>query len=129
MRLQLFEGTPPVILYLPADLSPERKFPVIVELPGNGNFKNAFGDLCFIGKFGKNQEIEVVMDMYLSSRNHPSQTYGDQGEIRSSYVGRVSLAGVSRFAFDKHIALYVWQSPCSSPGAPSHQAEPVLQSA
>lgn len=46
VRLQLFEGTPPVILYLPSDWSPERKFPVIVELPGNGNFKNAFGDTC-----------------------------------------------------------------------------------
>lgn len=46
VRLQLFEGTPPVILYLPSDWSPERKLPVIVELPGNGNFKNGFGDTC-----------------------------------------------------------------------------------
>ncbi|HEX7154220.1 MAG TPA: hypothetical protein VF618_22220 [Thermoanaerobaculia bacterium] len=42
-------------------------------------FQNAFGDLGFIGKFGKNQEIEVVFDLYLSSRNHPSQTYGNEG--------------------------------------------------
>jgi predicted porin len=42
-------------------------------------FQNAFGDLGFIGKFGKKQEIEVVFDIYLSSRNHPSQTYGNEG--------------------------------------------------
>jgi predicted porin len=42
-------------------------------------FQNAFGDLGFIGKFGKNQELEVVFDLYLSSRNHPSTTYGDEG--------------------------------------------------
>ena len=44
-------------------------------------FQNAFGDLGFIAKFGKKQEIEVVFDMYLSSRNHPSQTYGNEGYI------------------------------------------------
>lgn len=44
-------------------------------------FQNAFGDLGFIAKYGKNDEIEVVFDMYLSSRNHPSQTYGNEGYI------------------------------------------------
>lgn len=44
-------------------------------------FQNAFGDLGFIAKFGKNEEIEVVFDMYLSSRNHPSSTYGNEGYI------------------------------------------------
>jgi predicted porin len=44
-------------------------------------FQNAFGNLGFIAKFGKNEEIEVVFDMYLSSRNHPSQTYGNEGYI------------------------------------------------
>jgi hypothetical protein len=44
-------------------------------------FQTAFGDLGFIGKFGKNEEIEVVFDMYLSSRNHPSSTYGNEGYI------------------------------------------------
>lgn len=44
-------------------------------------FQNAFGDLGFIGKFGKNSEIEVVFDLYLSSRNHPSSTYGNEGYI------------------------------------------------
>ncbi|MFL6247765.1 MAG: hypothetical protein ACJ74H_17205 [Thermoanaerobaculia bacterium] len=51
-----------------------------VELPKiEPGFQNAFGDLGFIGKFGKKQEIEVVFDLYLSSRNHPSQTYGNEG--------------------------------------------------
>ena len=50
------------------------------ELPKiEPGFQNAFGDLGFIGKFGKKQEIEVVFDLYLSSRNHPSSTYGNEG--------------------------------------------------
>jgi len=52
--------------------------PLAKVAPG---FQNAFGDLGFIGKFGKNSEITVVMDLYLSSRNHPSQTYGNEGYI------------------------------------------------
>ncbi|HEX2832847.1 MAG TPA: hypothetical protein VHW00_07520 [Thermoanaerobaculia bacterium] len=44
-------------------------------------FQNAFGDLGFIAKYGKNDEITVVFDLYLSSRNHPSQTYGNEGYI------------------------------------------------
>lgn len=44
-------------------------------------FQNAFGNLGFVGKFGKNEEIEIVFDMYLSSRNHPSSTYGNEGYI------------------------------------------------
>jgi hypothetical protein len=44
-------------------------------------FQNAFGNLGFIAKYGKNDEITVVFDMYLSSRNHPSQTYGNEGYI------------------------------------------------
>ena len=44
-------------------------------------FQNAFGNLGFIARFGKNEEISVVFDMYLSSRNHPSQTYGNEGYI------------------------------------------------
>ena len=39
---------------------------------GGTGFQTAFGDLWFIGKFGKKQEIEVVFDLYFSSRNHPS---------------------------------------------------------
>lgn len=44
VRLELFKDTPPIILYLPNDWKPEKKFPVIIELAGNGNFKNNFGD-------------------------------------------------------------------------------------
>lgn len=42
--LELFTDTPPVILYLPTDWTPEKKFPVLVELAGNGHFKNSYGD-------------------------------------------------------------------------------------
>lgn len=44
VRLELFESTPPVVVYLPTDWVPEKKFPVIVELAGNGIFKNDYGD-------------------------------------------------------------------------------------
>jgi hypothetical protein len=44
VRLGLFPDTPPVILYLPTDWTPEKKFPVIIELAGNGNYKNQYGD-------------------------------------------------------------------------------------
>ena len=45
VRLALFENTPPVVLYLPVDWSAGRRFPVIIELAGNGNYRNAFGDV------------------------------------------------------------------------------------
>jgi hypothetical protein len=44
VQLVLFEGAPPVILYLPTDWVPGKKFPVIIELAGNGNFENRYGD-------------------------------------------------------------------------------------
>lgn len=44
VSLELFEGTPPVILYLPTEWAQGKKFPVIIELAGNGNFKNSYGD-------------------------------------------------------------------------------------
>jgi hypothetical protein len=43
--------------------------------------QTAFGDLGFLGKFGKKQEVEMYFDLYLASRNHPSQTYGNQGYL------------------------------------------------
>ena len=33
------------LLYLPADWTPRRRFPVLVEYAGNGGFKNTFGDV------------------------------------------------------------------------------------
>jgi hypothetical protein len=34
------------VLYLPPDWKPGGKYPVIVEYPGNGGYKNALGDRC-----------------------------------------------------------------------------------
>jgi hypothetical protein len=45
VRFALFADSPPVVLYLPTDWAPGRKFAVIVELAGNGNYRNAFGDI------------------------------------------------------------------------------------
>lgn len=39
------DTAPAVVLYLPAEWSPEKRFPVLCEYAGNGNFKNAFGDV------------------------------------------------------------------------------------
>ncbi len=33
-------------LYLPPEWTPQSRLPVLVELPGNGDFRNAFGDEC-----------------------------------------------------------------------------------
>src|SRR5438128_8576400 len=43
--------------------------------------QTAYGDLGFLGQFGKKQEIEMYFDLYLASRNHPSTTYGNQGYL------------------------------------------------
>lgn len=45
VRLELIANAPPAILYLPTDWTSAGKFPVIVELAGNGNYRNAFGDV------------------------------------------------------------------------------------
>ena len=33
------------VLYLPVDWTPRRRYPVIVEYAGNGNYRNAYGDV------------------------------------------------------------------------------------
>lgn len=38
------ESVPAMVLYLPVDWSPKRRFPVLCEYAGNGNYQNAFGD-------------------------------------------------------------------------------------
>lgn len=43
--------------------------------------QTAYGDLGFLGYFGKKQEIELYFDLYLASRNHPSTTYGNEGYL------------------------------------------------
>lgn len=45
VRLRLFADVPQVVLYLPGDWAPEKKFPLIIELAGNGNYRNAYGDI------------------------------------------------------------------------------------
>lgn len=45
VRLTLFPETPPVILHLPADWDHGKRHPLLVELAGNGNYRNAFGDV------------------------------------------------------------------------------------
>ncbi len=45
VRFRVSPETPPVILYLPTDWSAGKKFPVLVELAGNGNYRNAYGDV------------------------------------------------------------------------------------
>lgn len=45
VKLSLFQETPPIVLYLPTDWSADKKFPVIIELTGNGDFKNDYGDV------------------------------------------------------------------------------------
>jgi len=47
----------------------------------SAGMQTAYGDLGFLGQLGKKQEIEVYFDLYLASRNHPSQTYGNQGYL------------------------------------------------
>lgn len=37
-------ATPDIVLYLPTDWMPQRRYPVLVEYAGNANFKNAYGD-------------------------------------------------------------------------------------
>jgi len=36
----------PVVLYLPTDWEEGKRYPVILELPGNGGFRSSFGDEC-----------------------------------------------------------------------------------
>jgi len=47
----------------------------------SAGMQTAYGDLGFLGEFGKKQEIELYFDLYLASRNHPSTTYGNQGYL------------------------------------------------
>ena len=46
VRIGLFPSKPPVVLYLPLDWEAGKKFPLIIELAGNGNFQNSFDDIC-----------------------------------------------------------------------------------
>lgn len=39
------DSVPYMVLYLPTDWTPLKRYPVIFEFAGNGNFKNAYGDI------------------------------------------------------------------------------------
>lgn len=112
------------VLYLPTDWKPNRQFPVIVEYPGNGNYKNAFGDVsdgtpegCVIGYglTGGEGAIWVALPFIAKSAEQRSMAvtwWGDVAESQrycravidllcTSYGGdrkRVVFAGFSRGA-------------------------------
>ena len=78
------------ILYLPADWSPERKYPVIVEYPGNGGYTNRSGDAssgrvedCKLGYgiSGGRGCIWVSLPFVdTKSRRHAIQWWGDPAQ-------------------------------------------------
>lgn len=39
------DSVPELVLYLPTDWTPEKSYPVLIEFAGNGNYKNAYGDV------------------------------------------------------------------------------------
>ncbi|MGH9360741.1 MAG: hypothetical protein ACRD2T_02405, partial [Thermoanaerobaculia bacterium] len=44
-------------------------------------FQTAWGNLEFAATFGEDEELEMFFDLLISSRNHPSTTYGHQGYL------------------------------------------------
>lgn len=44
-------------------------------------FQTAWGNMGFSAAFGEEKEIEMFFDLFISSRNHPSTTYGHQGYL------------------------------------------------
>ncbi|MGH7857854.1 MAG: hypothetical protein ACREQY_11040, partial [Candidatus Binatia bacterium] len=54
----------------------------LLELPKlDPGFQTAWGNLAFGATFGAEKEIEMFFDLLISSRNHPSTTYGHQGYL------------------------------------------------
>lgn len=52
------------------------------KLPGlEPGFQTAWGNLGVLATFGDEKEIEMFFDLFISSRNHPSTTYGHQGYL------------------------------------------------
>lgn len=39
------DSVPHMVLYLPTDWTPGKRYPILVEYAGNGNYKNAYGDV------------------------------------------------------------------------------------
>jgi hypothetical protein len=46
LKLSFFQSLPSATLYLPTNWSKDRKWPVLVELTGNGGYRNDLGDTC-----------------------------------------------------------------------------------
>jgi len=44
-------------------------------------FQTAWGNLAISATFGKEKEVEMFFDLLISSRSHPSTTYGHQGYL------------------------------------------------
>ena len=114
VRHELEEGVPPVILYLPVDWVPGKKYPVIVELAGNGNFKNSFGDTSSglpegsklgYGLTGGNGFIWVCVPFLNEAGNKPAITWwGDAPAYRPdstvAFLKRAVPALCQRFSGD-----------------------------
>jgi hypothetical protein len=92
------------ILYLPGDWSPQRKYPVIVEYPGNGGYTNQYGDVssgrledCKLGCgiSGGRGFIWVSLPFVdTKSRRHAIQWWGDP-ERTAAYC-RQTVARICR---------------------------------
>jgi hypothetical protein len=114
VRLELFKSTPPVILYLPTDWKPETKLPVIIELAGNGNFKNSYGDTSSglpegsklgYGLSGGKGFIWACLPFLNEAGNQTSITWwGDPPDYRSdstvAFIKRAVPALCERFSGD-----------------------------
>lgn len=120
VRFELFPDSPPVVLYLPTDWTPEKQFPVIFELPGNGNFKNAFGDTgsglpegsrLGYGLSGGEGFIWVCLPFLNEAGNAVAITWwGDaprhRGESTVAFIKRAVPAVCERFSGDEdHVIL------------------------
>lgn len=110
------------MLYLPTDWKPGRRYPVIVEYPGNGNYRNAFGDVstgqpegCALGyglTAGRGAIWLCLPFIDRSGQRNEISWWGDMGatldychraidRVCAEYGGdprRVLLAGFSRGA-------------------------------
>jgi hypothetical protein len=116
VRLELFKGTPPVILYLPTDWTQEGRFPVIIELAGNGDFKNGYGDTCSglpegsklgYGLSGGKGFVWACLPFLNQAGNKETITWwGDAPTFRPestvAFIKRAVPALCDRFACDPH---------------------------
>lgn len=109
------------VLYLPVDWRPDRSYPVIVELPGNGGYRNTYGDRCDgtvegarlgYGLSGGEGYVWLVLPFVTAEGSAARTWWGDVGtterywaaaldDVSARFGGdpeRVLLAGFSRGA-------------------------------